>query len=205
MTSASIATLLILSLVALSMMEFAAAIPTAASSSSVELSVLPRLPIFDVSAFGAVGDGHTDDTTAVEIATSAWLTSPQGGVLLFPSGEYLLASVPAASAYINFCPPDSDRSSSAPSWSIEGQFDSASGAFMTTLVYNASAASLFRSQPLMLNSTVSFTLKDLSIQAFEEAASPTATAFPTISMTGTSGATITNLNVSASSKLPTMQ
>jgi hypothetical protein len=45
-------------------------------------------PVFDVTAYGAVGNGSTDDTTAVQAAATAAGTA--GGVLYFPPGDYLI-------------------------------------------------------------------------------------------------------------------
>lgn len=46
---------------------------------------------FDVRAFGAVGDGSTDDTSAVNSAISAAITAGRG-VVYFPAGKYRLTS-----------------------------------------------------------------------------------------------------------------
>ena len=48
---------------------------------------LPGTNIFNVRAYGAVGDGVTDDSLAISNAWSAWMAS--GGVLYCPSGKYL--------------------------------------------------------------------------------------------------------------------
>lgn len=45
------------------------------------------LPWFDVTAYGATGDGSTDDTTAISDAIVA-LTAAGKGVLYFPAGTY---------------------------------------------------------------------------------------------------------------------
>ena len=47
------------------------------------------LPYVDVRAYGAKGDGTTDDTAAIQAAISA---VPNGGRVLFPYGTYLCAS-----------------------------------------------------------------------------------------------------------------
>lgn len=47
-------------------------------------------PVFDVTAFGAVGDGTTDDNAAVKQAIQA-VTEAGGGKLVFPLGTYRIA------------------------------------------------------------------------------------------------------------------
>lgn len=42
------------------------------------------LPLFNVETYGAVGDGVTDDYTAIRAAWDAMLASPVGGLLFFP-------------------------------------------------------------------------------------------------------------------------
>jgi hypothetical protein len=49
------------------------------------------LPWFDVTAYGAVGDGSTDDTAAINLAIAA-LNTAAAGVLYFPAGTYLISS-----------------------------------------------------------------------------------------------------------------
>lgn len=44
----------------------------------------PSLPLFNVEEYGAVGDGTTDDYTAIRAAWDAMLLSPVGGLLYFP-------------------------------------------------------------------------------------------------------------------------
>ena len=46
--------------------------------------------VYNVKAYGAVGDGVTDETTAVTNALAAIPT--KGGVLYFPAGDYLITS-----------------------------------------------------------------------------------------------------------------
>lgn len=48
------------------------------------------LPWYDVTDYGAVGDGSTDDTTAVQDAIDACMTAG-GGTVWFPPGEYLIS------------------------------------------------------------------------------------------------------------------
>lgn len=62
--------------------------------------VLAHTPeVFDVRAFGATGDGSTDDTAAIQAAINAAVdfASPSGGILpagtvFFPVGEYKITS-----------------------------------------------------------------------------------------------------------------
>jgi len=46
---------------------------------------------YDVKAYGAVGDGATDDTAAVQAAITA-ADAANGGIIYFPSGTYLISS-----------------------------------------------------------------------------------------------------------------
>ena len=50
-------------------------------------------PVFDVTAFGAVGDGVTRDTAAIRAATAAIARGGRGGVLLFPASKVYLTGV----------------------------------------------------------------------------------------------------------------
>ena len=53
--------------------------------------------IFNVKAYGATGDGVTDDTSAIADAAAA-VTAAGGGILWFPSGTYLVSSGTALSS-----------------------------------------------------------------------------------------------------------
>ena len=56
-----------------------------------------------VKDFGAVGDGVTDDTAAIQAAFNA-LNSIGGGVLIFPFGTYLVSGLTTySSIFINLC------------------------------------------------------------------------------------------------------
>jgi hypothetical protein len=48
--------------------------------------------VFNVKSYGAVGNGTTDDTTAILAATAAANAVP-GSTLLFPEGSYLVSSI----------------------------------------------------------------------------------------------------------------
>src|SRR5260370_9489800 len=48
---------------------------------------------YDVTAFGAKGDGSTDDTGAVLNAINFMESKSQGGVLYFPPGTYLVSNI----------------------------------------------------------------------------------------------------------------
>lgn len=55
-------------------------------------------PFFDVSGYGAKGDGTTDDTTAITNALSA--AGTMGGTVYFPAGTYLTSGLLAIPAYV---------------------------------------------------------------------------------------------------------
>ncbi len=52
-----------------------------------------ELGFYNVKDFGAVGDGKTDDTIAIQSAL-AFIGTRGGGVLRFPEGDYLVGGVP---------------------------------------------------------------------------------------------------------------
>lgn len=46
----------------------------------------------DVKAFGAKGDGSTDDTVAIQAAINSITTTVGGGIIFFPSGFYIIST-----------------------------------------------------------------------------------------------------------------
>jgi hypothetical protein len=60
--------------------------------------------MIDVTAFGAIGDGITDDTVAIQNAINSLVTTPPalptGGTVYFPVGTYLITSALEVSSYI---------------------------------------------------------------------------------------------------------
>ena len=61
---------------------------TGATATSVQAKLRQTVSVKD---FGAVGDGTTDDTTAINNAIAA-IASPAGGTVYFPSGNYKITS-----------------------------------------------------------------------------------------------------------------
>lgn len=65
------------------------------AAASVWCTLVSSLSVtFDVTEYGAVGDGRTDDSAAVAKATAALLASPVGGTLFFPAGAFLFSGEP---------------------------------------------------------------------------------------------------------------
>ena len=67
----------------------------------------PR-PYVDVTAYGAKGDGSTDDTTAIQAAINAYCSSPSasnGGAIFFPPGTYKVSQpqTPSSSPVFSGC------------------------------------------------------------------------------------------------------
>lgn len=58
----------------------------AANKSYVDAEILTRLPAHNVKAYGAKGDGTTDDTIAIRNAVA------DGGIVYFPPGTYLVSA-----------------------------------------------------------------------------------------------------------------
>lgn len=46
----------------------------------------------NVKAYGALGDGSIDDTTAIQAAIDAASTAPRGGMVLIPAGTYVISA-----------------------------------------------------------------------------------------------------------------
>ncbi len=67
-----------------------------AATSDSAPSSLPQ-PVTDVTAYGAVGDGHTDSGAAVRAAMTA--AEKVGGTLYFPAGHYLLSAATSGGAF----------------------------------------------------------------------------------------------------------
>lgn len=53
----------------------------------IQTGAVSGLPWFDVTAYGAIGNGSADDTASITSAIAA-LTAAGGGVLYFPTGQY---------------------------------------------------------------------------------------------------------------------
>lgn len=56
---------------------------------------------FDVTAYGATGDGTTDDTAAIQSAIDAAAASNNGGVVYFPPGIYIVGGALQDASYSN--------------------------------------------------------------------------------------------------------
>lgn len=51
--------------------------------------IITKSPWVDVRAYGAVGDGATDDSTAINLAGTA-ISNASGGTMFFPDGTYII-------------------------------------------------------------------------------------------------------------------
>lgn len=76
-----------------------AALALLASAASLASAQAPTPPVIDVTAYGAVGDGKTDNTAAVGKAVAALVANPTG-TLYFPPGAFLLSSKPTTPSFI---------------------------------------------------------------------------------------------------------
>ena len=69
-----------------------AAVPSDDSSAAPAgyeaICAMPKYPVFDVSKYGAKGDGKSDDTVAIRSAIAAAIEAGQGGIIFFPAGTY---------------------------------------------------------------------------------------------------------------------
>ena len=60
---------------------------------STDITLAAGLPLaVNVKAYGATGDGTTDDTAACAAAIAAVIANPAGGTVFFPNGTYKLTS-----------------------------------------------------------------------------------------------------------------
>lgn len=60
------------------------------TEAELDLALLEAVPVYNVKLYGAIGDGSTDDTTAVQSAFDAVPAS--GGVVMFPPGTFLVSA-----------------------------------------------------------------------------------------------------------------
>ena len=63
---------------------------------------------FDVTNYGAVGDGNTDDTAAIQAAIAA--AQPTGGIIFFPFGVYSISSALTCYTGVSFLGEGSEAS-----------------------------------------------------------------------------------------------
>ena len=90
----------------------------------------PTPPVIDVTTYGAVGDGKTDNTAAIAKAVAALVANPTG-TLYFPPGLFLLSSKPTGAAFIQL---ELGAQTSA-SWGIAG-----AGTDHTVVLWNSAMA-----------------------------------------------------------------
>jgi len=112
-------------------------------------------PVFDVTRYGAVGDNVTDCTGAVGKAAQALSSSPDGGVLYFPSGVYRFTSKPIEVAIIELWTAHPNN----PQFIIQGE-----NSATTILSWDPSLAALFYVASADPRVPMQFTLHHLSIQ-----------------------------------------
>ncbi|HUD20496.1 MAG TPA: glycosyl hydrolase family 28-related protein [Candidatus Saccharimonadales bacterium] len=63
---------------------------TANSTANTAQTAIDSLTTYNVKSYGAVGDGKTDDTTAIQAAFNA--VGVAGGTVFFPAGTYLISN-----------------------------------------------------------------------------------------------------------------
>jgi len=73
-----------------------ASLATQLSIATVASGNVSSLEMFNVKAYGATGDGTTDDTADVQAAIDA--AAAVGGVVLFPKGTYILGGIVSTSS-----------------------------------------------------------------------------------------------------------
>jgi hypothetical protein len=142
----------VLFIVALSALALSASFVVAASSSSPQT--------FDVTTYGAVGDGRTDDSQAVYKAGKMMEECNCVGVLYFPRGTYVLkapATGTSGDPFINLARPGQ--------WTMIGdgvgvtilKWESQTGQLLNVEVHDSNNAAA------SLAATTSFTLANLSV------------------------------------------
>ena len=102
-------------------------------TASAHATIGPQ-PTFDVTQYGAVGDGKTDDTAAVTKASAALMESPNGGTLYFPAGTFLMMEQPAGFSYILL---QTNMTGATATYNVLG-----ASAQTTSLIFNASRGGL---------------------------------------------------------------
>lgn len=81
---------------------FAAVPATAAPDTLTSAEIITKDLWTDVRAFGAKGDGMTDDTAAFNLAIATARAKPTGGTVFVPAGSYCVTSINASSPLADF-------------------------------------------------------------------------------------------------------
>lgn len=119
---------------------------TASGSTESRLLADRFAEVYNVKDYGAVGDGVTDDTAAIQAAIDAAEASDNRGILYFPPGDYICTSE------INI---------QASNIHIQG-----SGAFLSGIEFNVSGTNgLYVGEKTIGGSFPGFTMRDISITA----------------------------------------